>query len=382
MLMLTLIENGELYAPEPLGHAGLLIVRDQIARVGDIHQSRQALGLPIEVIDATDCVVAPGFIDPHEHLLGGSGENGWNSQTPEIAMQEIAMAGITTVVGCLGVDTITKTMTALLARARSLYDDGLTAYVFTGGYDVPPRTLTGSVRSDLLLVPEVIGAGEVAIADQRSSEPTDHELARLCRDTHVGGLLSRKAGVTHFHVGEGRSRLQPLRTLLDNYDLKPDQLYPTHIGRSEALIREAVELSHRGVTVDIDTVDQDLPRWLKFYRDEGGNLDCLTVSSDAAINSPRSVWEQVRSCVFELGLSIECALSLITSNTARTLKLHTKGRLAPGCDADIVVLRRNTLEIRDVIARGHSVVRGGRLCRTERALHSSNRRIELYGDKS
>jgi beta-aspartyl-dipeptidase (metallo-type) len=378
--MLTLIENGELYAPEPLGRVSLLIVQDQIASIGSMPQRRDALGVPVEVIDATDCLVTPGFIDPHEHLLGGSGENGWNSQTPEIALQEIATAGITTVVGCLGVDTTTKTLTGLLARVRALSEEGLTAYMFTGGYDVPPRTLTGSVRDDMLLVPEVIGAGEVAIADHRSSEPTDHELARLCRDAYVGGLLSRKAGVVHFHVGKGRKRLQALRTLLDDYDIAPQQLYPTHVGNGEELMREAAELSRRGVTVDIDTVEQDLPRWVGYYREQQGDLNCLTVSSDAAINSPRTVWEQVRSCVIEHGISMECALPLITSNTARTLKLERKGRLAPNCDADIVIVRKDTLEIREVIARGRPVVRNGRLCRPEAALQGSNRKVELYGE--
>jgi beta-aspartyl-dipeptidase (metallo-type) len=57
------------------------------------------------VIDASGCVVTPGFIDPYQHLLGGSGEEGFSSQTPEISVSEIIAAGITTVVGCLGVET-------------------------------------------------------------------------------------------------------------------------------------------------------------------------------------------------------------------------------------------------------------------------------------
>lgn len=105
--MLILIENGEVYAPEPRGRCSVLLDGGVIGKVGEVDgRAAASLGLELEVIDATGCVVTPGFIDPHEHLTGGSGEKGFASRTPEIYAREIAGAGITTVVGCLGVDTM------------------------------------------------------------------------------------------------------------------------------------------------------------------------------------------------------------------------------------------------------------------------------------
>src|SRR5215210_5220351 len=206
--MLTLIENGEIYAPEPRGRGSVLILGDRVARVGEVDaRAVEALGLELAVIDATGCLVTPGLIDPHEHLLGGSGEEGFSTQTPEIFLSELVGAGITTVVGCLGVDTTTKTMPGLLARAKALKEEGLTAFVYTGGYNVPPTTLTGSIRNDILFIDEVIGGGEIAISDLRAREPDALELARLVTDVYVGGILSKKAGITHFHVGDGKRRL-------------------------------------------------------------------------------------------------------------------------------------------------------------------------------
>src|SRR3954469_382216 len=170
--MFLIVENGEVFAPEPAGGVAVLAAGDKIVRIGSVDRAAiEALDLRLETLDATDAFVFPGLIDPHEHLIGGSGESGFATLTPEIQLQELVRGGITTAVGCLGVDTTTRTMPALLAKAKGLTAEGLSAYIYTGGYNVPPVTLTGSVRSDMLLVQEVIGAGETAVADLRSTNP-------------------------------------------------------------------------------------------------------------------------------------------------------------------------------------------------------------------
>jgi beta-aspartyl-dipeptidase (metallo-type) len=380
--MLILIENGELYTPAPHGCGAVLLMGNTIAQLGNINRRAvEALGLDVEVIDATGCLITPGFIDPHEHLLGGSGEQGFSTQTPEISLNEIVTAGITTVVGCLGVDTTMKTMPGLLAKAKALREEGLSAFLYSGGYNVPPTTIMSSIRDDLLFIDEVIGAGEIAIADDRSTDPDARELARLISDAHVGGMLSRKAGVTHFHVGAREQGLALLRMLLDHYDTQPAWLYPTHIERNETLMREAIALTTLGAFVDVDTVEEDLPRWLRFYLEEGGDPNQLTVSSDASLSSPHTLYKQIRACICEHGFPPAQVLALVTTNTAKVLKLDTKGELAPGKDADVLVLRKGSLEIVEVIARGRRLVRSGQLTRTERFLTESNRRISLYGQK-
>jgi beta-aspartyl-dipeptidase (metallo-type) len=380
--MLTLIENGEIYAPEPQGRKTVLLADGKIARVGSVERRAvESLGLEVEIIDAAGCLVTPGFIDPHEHLLGGSGEKGFSTQTPEIYLSEIVSAGITTVVGCLGVDTTMKTLPGLLAKAKALKEEGMSAFIWSGGYTVPPTTIMKTIRDDILFIDEVIGAGEVAISDKRSTQPRPDELARLVSDAHAGGMLSKKAGITHFHVGEGAERLSLLGEMLARHEIEPDWLYATHIERSESLMEEAIELAARGVFVDIDTVEEDLPKWLRFYIDKGGNTDQLTVSSDASIASPRNVYEQVRACVREHAFALEQVLKLVTSNTARVLKLENKGRLEAGKDADVLVLKKGSLEIVEVIANGRRMVKRGELTASERFLEDSNRSITLRGRK-
>src|SRR5947199_765283 len=176
--MFLLIENGDVFTPDPLGKASVLSANGRVAKIGQVSiESVRAMDVPLEVLDASGAYVFPGLIDPHEHLIGGSGESGFASATPEIQLQELARAGITSVVGCLGVDTTTRTMPALLAKVKGLRAEGVAAFLYSGGYNVPPVTLTGSARSDMLLVQEVIGAGETAVADVRSGQPSSGALA-------------------------------------------------------------------------------------------------------------------------------------------------------------------------------------------------------------
>jgi len=379
--MFTLIENGQVYAPEPIGKTSVLIGGGKVLRVGEVERRQlEALKIPLEAIDATGCYVTPGFIDPHLHLIGGSGERGWSSQTPEISLAELALGGITTVVGTLGVDTATRTMAALLGKVKGLREEGITAYCWTGGYSVPPTTLTGSARDDVLFIEEVIGAGEIAISDRRASVATTTELARLVSEVHNAGMLSGKAGVTHYHVGDAARRLAPLRELMDAFDVEPGWIYPTHVERNEKLMAEAVELTRRGCWIDVDVVEKDLAKWLRFYRDHDGAPGRLTVSSDAAITSPRNLHGQLRECVLEHGFSLEEVLRVVTMNTSSVLKLK-KGRIEAGVDADVVVMRRSDLEVRDVVSGGRRLVRDGALAPTPRFLEESDRRVELVGEK-
>jgi beta-aspartyl-dipeptidase (metallo-type) len=381
--MFTLIEGADVYDPTPRGKQSILVVDERIQKVGKIDRAAiERLGVEYEIIDADGCLAVPGFIDPHEHLLGGSGEGSLALQSPMLFPTEILRAGVTSVVGTLGVDTTMKTIAGLLARVKTMREEGLSAWMWSGGYNVPPTTVMGSIRSDMLFVDEVIGAGEVAISDERSLNQSGQELAKLVRDTHVGGMLAGKAGLTHFHVGEEETRLEPLRELIEDFQVKAEWLYPTHVQRNERLLREAIDLANEGACVDFDVVNEDLARWVKFYIDNGGPLDRLTISSDADSSTPDILAEQVRGLVTTHGLSVDLVLPLVTTNPARILKLPRKGQIAAGCDGDVLIVEPESLTIRDVLARGRRCVQDGQLVHREKFLEKSKRAYEIIGDEA
>ncbi|MDY0393485.1 beta-aspartyl-peptidase [Virgibacillus halophilus] len=370
--MITLIKNGEVYTPQYIGPTSILLIGEKIVKLGHIDENAlQSLGLEVNIIDASGCLVTPGFIDPHVHLTGGGGEGGFATRTPEIQLSEIVKSGITTVVGLLGTDGTTRHMTSLLAKARGLEEEGITAYIYSGNYHVPTPTITSCVKDDIILIDKVIGAGEIAISDSRGAQPSVHELAKLCAETRIGGLLSNKAGVTHFHVGPGKEYLSLLHRILDDYEVPANKLYATHITRSKELVDDAIALSNRGAFVDI-TADEETGQWVKYFKENGGDMEQLTISSDGngslpkfneegrligfGVASPQTLFQQVIAAVKENGLPLEDVLPLVTSNTAAALTFAHKGRLCKDADADVLILNRETLGLEHVFAKGRHML--------------------------
>ena len=197
--MIVLIRNAAVYQPEYAGKKDILILGDKIAAVEENIKAEFSGTISVEEIDGTGLLAVPGFVDSHEHIMGGGGEGGFMTRTPEAMLTDLTLNGITTVVGCIGTDGVTRDMAALLAKAQ---EEGITTYVYTGSYQVPVHTLTGSLMKDIMLLDKVIGAGEIAISDHRSSQPTYEEFVRIVSDVRVGGMLSGKAGVVNIHLGD------------------------------------------------------------------------------------------------------------------------------------------------------------------------------------
>ncbi|MFN3282823.1 MAG: beta-aspartyl-peptidase [Pseudothermotoga sp.] len=367
--MIKIIKNVEVFSPQLLGKKDILIANDKIAAVEDSITLNDS---HVQLIDGSGKIAIPGIIDSHVHIIGGGGEGGFKTRTPELAFSDLVRGGITTVIGCLGTDGVTRNLNSLYAKAKALDEEGVTCYIYSGSYRVPIVTFTGSLLQDLILIDKVIGAGEIAICDHRSSQPTLEELKRIAADARVGGILSGKAGVVNLHLGDGEMMLDMIYEIVNKTEIPITQFLPTHINRNERLLNEGLNYAKMGGFVDFTTstdslLKEDLQAWkaLKLYI-ENGFEDQITFSSDGQGSLPRfnerkefigldvgkvtCDYEQFRLAV-EHGVAIERALKAITLNPAKVLKLHNKGTIARGKDADILLLDHD-LTLVDVIARG------------------------------
>jgi beta-aspartyl-dipeptidase (metallo-type) len=242
--MITLLRGGEVFSPSPQGKKDVLLLGSKIGAVSE-PGIIQITGLPVLEEDVSNKILIPGFIDSHVHILGGGGEGGPATRAPEINIQDIVASGVTTLVGCLGTDGTTRHMESLLAKARGLEIEGVTTYIYSGSYQVPVVTITGSVRSDIVMIDKIIGAGEIAISDHRSSQPTFEEFAKLAADCRVGGMLSQKAGVLHCHLGDGPRRLEFFFRLIKETEIPITQtaILPSSMRPSSFFSREVISIS-------------------------------------------------------------------------------------------------------------------------------------------
>ena len=376
--MLELLRNAHVFAPDDRGLCDLLIGAGRVLAVEAAGTGLD--GSSADAIDLGGRRVVPGFIDGHAHITGGGGESGFASRVPPVPLSRFTAHGVTSVVGVLGTDDTTRDTRALVATAYGLREEGMGAWCHTGGYHVPPVTLTGSVRDDIVFIDPVIGVGELAIADHRSSQPTADELMRVASDAHVAGLITGKAGILHLHLGDGDRGLEQVRTILADSELPPRVFNPTHVNRRKGLFEEAIELARGGSSVDVTAfpVADDEDGWpaevaLVRYLDAGAPADRITISSDGGgclpvfdaqgemlsmdIGSPASL-AQTFKALLDSGMPIETALPAFTSNVADLLRLNGRGRLVAGGAADLLVLDE-THTINDVMASGAWHLRDG-----------------------
>jgi beta-aspartyl-dipeptidase (metallo-type) len=370
---MILIKNVEVYNPNYIGKKDILLDSSKIVAIEDsISLNLESV---LEIIEGEGLLLTPGFIDSHVHIAGAGGEGGPSSRTPEVQLGMLIKGGVTTVIGCLGTDGITRSVESVLMKAKGLRHEGVSCWIYTGSYQVPTPTITGDVGRDVALIDEVIGVGEVAISDHRSSCPITTELIRITSQARVGGMLGGKAGIVNLHMGDAKNPFEPIHQAVKNSELNYKQFLPTHCNRNDYIFEDAKEYGKNG-WVDITTSSYPyFPQYeikpskaIKELVDAGVPIENITFSSDACgslpdfdpvtgelvqleMGHPDANLREVKDAVIKEGIPLCTALKVVTSNPAKALKLKTKGQIMTGFDADILLFDKN-LGLHTVIAMG------------------------------
>jgi len=378
---MILLKNCTVFSPDPIGKKDILVGGGQILAIED---KIDPLGFKgIKTIDTQGQIVIPGLIDAHVHIAGAGGEGGPSSRTPELQLSKLLEGGVTTVIGCLGTDGMTRNIEGVLMKVKSLRAEGVSSWMYTGAYQVPTPTLTGDVGRDITLIDEIIGVGEIAVSDHRSSWPTKAELIRLAEHARVGGMLGGKAGIVNIHLGDAKDPFRPIIEAVESSELKYTQFFPTHCNRNFYIFEDAKEYGKKGY-VDLTTSsypyypDEEVKPSQAIVQllDAGVPLEHITFTSDAngslpgfdekgnlvkmEYGLPNSNLREIRDAILIDGLPIEKAIKVSTSNPANILKLKTKGKIVVGMDADILVLNEK-IEIIHLLSKGCIMTENGKL---------------------
>jgi beta-aspartyl-dipeptidase (metallo-type) len=369
-----LIKQADVYQPSYLGKKDVLIAGEKIIAVED-EIDISSLKIPgIIVIDGNGKKLLPGLIDAHVHIAGAGGEGGPATRTPELQLSQMLDGGITTIVGCLGTDGFTRSPESVLMKVKGLKAEGVSAYMYTGSYQVPTPTLLGDVARDIALIEEVIGIGEIALSDHRSSCPTRDELIRLVEHARVGGMLGGKAGIANIHLGDAKNPFRPIYEAVEVSELKLTQFFPTHCNRNHYIFEDAKEYGKKGYTdLTASSYPYDMENEIKPSRailellKSGVPAEHITMTSDGNgslpnfdkagnlisidMGLPISIFREFKDTCIEEKLPMETALKMVSSNLADILKLKNKGRIIPGKDADIILIDSD-FNISELFARG------------------------------
>lgn len=375
---MILIKNIEVYAPEKIGEKDVLITGNKIYKISN--EISLNTNLKIKVIDGKNKILIPGFIDSHVHILGGGGEGGYKTRTPEITLTDLTKNGITTVIGCLGTDGTTRTMSNLIAKAKGLKEEGISCYIYTGSYQFPVKTLTQNIQDDIILIEEIIGVGELALSDHRSSHPSIEDLVKVASQARVGGILSNKAGIINIHLGDGKENFSKILQVVENTEIPITQFLPTHCTRNPKVFEEALKYAKKGGYIDFTTStthkflengETKCSKALKIALEKNIPIENITFTSDGQGSLPKfdskgnfigldigkssSLYKEVKNAIIKENIPIEKAIKVITENPAKILKLKNKGTIEEQKDADIVILDKD-LEINTVISMGKIMI--------------------------
>jgi len=378
--MMLLFKKCDVYAPESLGKKDVLVAGSKIISIEDeINLSDSSF---LQIINCDGLKLIPGLVDAHVHIAGAGGEGGPSTRTPELQLSMLVEAGVTTVIGCLGTDGMTRSVESVLMKAKGLRAEGISCWIYTGAYQVPTPTITGEIGKDIATIEEIIGVGEIAVSDHRSSWPTTEELTRITEHARVGGMLGGKAGIVNIHLGDQETDpFKPMYEVIERSQkmLKLTQFLPTHCNRNDYTLEFAKEYGKKGGYVDITS--SSYPYFPEYevkpskavieLINAGVPLENITFTSDACgslpgfdaagnltkleMGMPSANFRELMDLVNNEGLPLEKAVKVLTSNPADILKLKNKGRIAVGKDADMVFLNGN--EIYNVVAMGEFMMK-------------------------
>ena len=336
-----------------------------------------------EVLDATGCIVAPGFIDIHIHGANGTDFCDSNRQAHENIARYLASVGVTSYLGT----TMAMKKPVLLnmirvanefmnnpiedgAVMRGINLEGPFAAVEKKGAMDPNNLIDPDY--DLFVELNEASEGRIKLNDVAPEKPGALDLIERTSDVCVVSLHHTSAdydlAVEAFQ--RGASHVTHLYNAMNGFSHRAPGLIgaAADYASSVELISDGHHVHPAAVRIAFSIFGEDRVCLISDAMMACGMSDgeyelggqkvtvkdgLATLASGTIAGSATPLTESFRRAVVEFGIPVESALRAATDNPSRVLGLEDEiGSIRVGKRADLTLLDAETLEVRHVVLGG------------------------------
>ncbi len=365
---------------------GLVFCEDFDLREGNIYTELDRISEPhadAEVLDATGCIVAPGFIDIHIHGAYGTDFCDSTREAHENIARYLASVGVTSYLGT----TMAMKKPVLLnmirvanefmnnpiedgAVMRGINLEGPFAAVEKKGAMDPNNLIDPDY--DLFVELNEASEGRIKLNDVAPEKPGALDLIERTSDACVVSLHHTSAdydlAVEAFQ--RGASHVTHLYNAMNGFSHRAPGLIgaAADYASSVELISDGHHVHPAAVRIAFSIFGEDRVCLISDAMMACGMSDgeyelggqkvtvkdgLATLASGTIAGSATPLTESFRRAVVEFGIPVESALRAATDNPSRVLGLEDEiGSIRVGKRADLTLLDAETLEVRHVVLGG------------------------------
>jgi N-acetylglucosamine-6-phosphate deacetylase len=376
--MVYVIENGEIYTPlkMPIGTV-ILIEGTKITFIGS-----RGVNYPndAEIIDATNKIVTPGFIDMHVHGCMGFDVIDGRSESLVKMAKFLATHGVTSFLPTT-VSTTQKRIINAMENVQEVQNENnfnVLGLYLEGPYlniekvgAQNPMYIKDPKLEELMEFLDIVGKTMkvVALAPEKvNALPTIKELKRrgiIVSVAHSNAsyqemLMGIEAGISHVtHVfnamrGFHHREIGVVGAALLHKELTTE-LIADCIHVHPSAIR--ILLKMKGYDKVILVSDAISATGLPDGEYDLGGLEIVVEDGISALRSgilagsTLTLENAIKNMVEQIKIPISDVIKMVTLNPAKVLNLQNKGEIKPGRDADITIMDRN-FKVQSVMIRG------------------------------